>query len=50
MEQPAPAFDHTPERPAAPARPRDEVLENLLRSSQSIEINLQEIRKSIKNE
>jgi hypothetical protein len=40
-----------PPAPApAPARTRDEALENLLRSSQSIELNLQEIRKSIKNE
>ncbi len=32
---------------AAAARPREEVLEELLRSNQSIELNLEEIRKRV---
>jgi AAA family ATP:ADP antiporter len=35
---------------AAPSRPQSEVLENLMRSSQSIELNLQEFRKTLENE
>ena len=40
-----PLLDDT--RQPAAARPREEVLEDLLRSSQSIDLNLQEIRKSL---
>ena len=39
-----PLLDDRQEKPAA-ARPREEVLEALMRSTQSIELNLEEIRK-----
>ena len=42
-----PLLDESPHEPAAPARPREQVLENLMRSTQSIELNLAEIRKNI---
>jgi hypothetical protein len=44
-----PLLDDTRIEPA-PARPQSEVVEDLMRSSQSIELNLQEIRKGIKND
>jgi hypothetical protein len=44
-----PLLDDTRAEPAPP-RPQSEALENLMRSSQSIELNLAEIRKTLKSE
>jgi ATP:ADP antiporter, AAA family len=45
----SPLLDESPPRPTV-TRPREEVLEELLRSNQSIELNLEELRKRLQTE
>jgi hypothetical protein len=44
-----PLLDETHHEPVKEQRPREQALENLLRSSHSIELNLEEIRKNIRS-